>query len=154
MISNKFVYQCYTIYQSSSQICTQTVLLHYVKSLSQWGRVMHICFSKVIIIGSDNGLWPGRCQAIIWTNAWILLIGLLGTNFSEILIETDRFSFKKMHLKMSSGKWRPSCLGLNVLKLCCICVWEYISYNPKPLSNYLCEISKMYLHQSQRIYLI
>ena len=28
---------------------------------------------------------------------------------------TDTFSFKKMYLKMSSGKWRPSCLGLNVL---------------------------------------
>ena len=41
----------------------------------------------VIIIGSDNGLSPGRRQAIIWTNAGILLIGPLGTNFSEILIE-------------------------------------------------------------------
>ena len=25
------------------------------------------------------------------------------------------FPFTKIHLKMSSGKWRPSCLGLNVL---------------------------------------
>ena len=38
------------------------------------------------IIGSDNGLSPGRHQAIIWTNDGILLIGTLGTNFSEILI--------------------------------------------------------------------
>ena len=37
--------------------------------------------------GSDNGLSPGWRQAIIWTNAGILLIGPLGTNFSEILIE-------------------------------------------------------------------
>ena len=57
------------------------------------------------------------CQAIIWTSAGILLIGSLGTNFSEILNEIYLFSFKKMHLKMSSGKWRPSCLGLNVLRL-------------------------------------
>ena len=29
----------------------------------------------ITIIGSDNGLWSGRHQAIIWTNAGILLIG-------------------------------------------------------------------------------
>ena len=83
--------------------------------LTHWGRVTHICVNKLTIIGSDNSLSPGRCQAIIWTNAGILLIGHLGTNFSEILIEIYTFSFKKMHLKMLSGKWRPSCLGLNVL---------------------------------------
>ena len=64
---------------------------------------------------SDNGLSPGRRQAIIWTNAGILLIGPLGSNFSEILIEILTFSFKKIHLNMSSAKWRPYCLGLNVL---------------------------------------
>ena len=76
---------------------------------------MHICVSKLTIIGSDNGLSPGRCQAIIWTNAGILLIGPLGTNFSEILIEIISFSFKKMHLNVSSAKRRPFCLSLNVL---------------------------------------
>ena len=84
--------------------------------LTHWGRVTHICVSKLIIIGSDNGLSPGRCQAIIRTNAGILLIGPLGTNFSEILSEIHTFSFKKMCLKMSSGKWRPFCLDLNVLR--------------------------------------
>ena len=34
----------------------------------------HKCVSKWTIIGSDNGLSPARCQAIIWTNAAILLI--------------------------------------------------------------------------------
>ena len=82
---------------------------------THWGRVTHICVSKLTIIGSDNGLSPGRCQAIIWTNAGILLIGPLGTNLSEILIKIYTFSFNKMHLKMPSGKWRPFCLGLNVL---------------------------------------
>ena len=75
----------------------------------------HICVSKLTIIGSDKGLSPDRRQAIIWTNAGILLIGPLGTNFSEILINIHAFSFKKMHLKMSYGKWRPFCLGLGVL---------------------------------------
>ena len=53
---------------------------------------VHICVSKLTIIGSDNGLSPRRRQAIIWTNAGILLIGPLGTNFSEILIEIHTFS--------------------------------------------------------------
>ena len=48
---------------------------------------MHICVNKLTIIGSDNGLSPGRRQAIIWTDGWILLIGPLETNLSEILIE-------------------------------------------------------------------
>ena len=83
--------------------------------LTHWGRVTHICISKLTIIGSDNGFSLGRHQAIIWTDAGILLIGPLGTNFSEILIEIHTFSFKKMHLKMSSGKWRPFCFSLSVL---------------------------------------
>ena len=83
--------------------------------LTHWGRVTHICVGKLTIIGSDNGLSPGRHQAIIWTNAGILSIGPLGTNFNEILIGFQTFSFKKMPLKVSSAKWRPCCLGLNVL---------------------------------------
>ena len=75
----------------------------------------HICVSKLTIIGSDNGLSPGRRLAIILTNAGISSTGPLGTNFSGILIENNTFSLKKMHLKMSSGKWRLSCLGFNVL---------------------------------------
>ena len=67
----------------------------------------HIGVVKQTIIGSDNGLSPGRRQAIIWTNDGVLLIGPLGANFSEILIEIQTFPFKKMHLKMSSAKWRP-----------------------------------------------
>ena len=57
------------------------------------GRVTHICVSKLTIIDSDNGLSPGRRQAIIWT---ILLIEPLGANFGEILIEIVTFSFKKI----------------------------------------------------------
>ena len=83
--------------------------------ISHWGRVTHICVSKLTIIGSDNGLSPDRCQAIIWTNAGLLLIGPLGTNFSEIFIEILTFSFKKMRLKVSSAKRQPFRLGLNVI---------------------------------------
>ena len=80
-------------------------------ALTHWGRATDICVGKLTIIGSDNGLSPGRHQAIIWTNVGILLIGPLRTNFSEILIGIKTFSFKKMHLKMSSAKWRPYVLA-------------------------------------------
>ena len=78
----------------------------------------HICVSELTIIGSDNGLSPGWFQAIIWTNTGILLIGTLGTNSSAVLIQMHTFSLKKIHLKMSSGDWRPFFLGLNVLTHC------------------------------------
>ena len=72
------------------------------RMFTHWGRVTHICVKKL---------------AIIWSNDGILLIGPLGTNFSEIFIGIHTFSFNKIHLKMSSGKSRPFCLGLNVLRV-------------------------------------
>ena len=65
-------------------ICKMVAILLSLNMLTHWGRVTHICVGNLTIIGSDNGLSPGRRQAIIWTNAGILLIGPLGTNFSEI----------------------------------------------------------------------
>ena len=75
----------------------------------------HICVSRTTIIGLDNSLSPDRRQAVIKTNAGVLLIGPLGTNFSEIFIEIYTFSFKKMRLKMYSAKMAASFAGLNVL---------------------------------------
>ena len=103
--------------------CTNPSILFWVnyaavssmQLLTHWGRVTHIYVGKLTIIGSDNGLSPGWCQAIIWTNANLLLIGPLGTNFSEIFVEIYTYSLKKIHLKMLSAKRRPCCLGLNVL---------------------------------------
>ena len=89
--------------------------------LTHWSRVTHICVGRLTIIGSDNGLSPGRRQAILWTNAGILLIGPLGTNFSELLIEFQTFSLKKVRLKMSSVKYCPIRLGLDVFKIRYLC---------------------------------
>ena len=90
-------------------------LLRLLRHLTHWGRVTHICVSKLAIIGSDNGLSPGRRPAIIWTNTGILLIRTLGRNFSEILGKIHSFSSKKMHFKMSSAKGRLFSLGINEL---------------------------------------
>ena len=55
--------------------------------LTDWGRVTHICISKLTIVSSDNGLSPGRRQTIIWINAEMLFIWSLEANLIEILIE-------------------------------------------------------------------
>ena len=90
--------------------------------LTHWGRLRqypHICISRLdyALIGSDNGLTLIQCQANIWTNAGLFLIGTLGTNFSDSLIKIPIFSFRKIHFKMSSANWQPFCPGLNVLRL-------------------------------------
>ena len=114
----------YPIHQLQCGCSTWQTNVGYVRNwdITHWGRVTQNCVGDLTIISYDNGLSPERRQAIIWTNAGILLIGPLVTNFSEILIEIHTFSFKKTHLKISSGKWRPFCLGLNVtieVKRCC-----------------------------------
>ena len=78
--------------------------------LTHWGWVTHICVSNQTIICSDNGLSPGQRQAIIWSNAGILLIRTF-----EILSKIHTFSFKKIQFKMTSAKWQQVWLGLNVL---------------------------------------
>ena len=81
--------------------------------LTHWGRVTHICVSKLTVIGSGNGLSPGRRQLIVRTNAGILLIGPYD-KFQWHFNRNANFSLKKMHMKMSSENCRPLCLGLNV----------------------------------------
>ena len=103
----------FTLLRHSSELKNAVLTAYH---FTHWGRVTHICNSKLAIIGSDNGLSPDRRQAIIWTNAQILLSGPRWTNLNEILTEMHTSSFNKIQLKTSSGKWRPSCLGLNVLK--------------------------------------
>ena len=82
--------------------------------LTHWGRVTHICVSKLTIIGSDNGLSPDRRQAIIWTNAGLLLIGPSGTNFSEILIEIifiQENAFESVVCETAAILSRPQCVN-------------------------------------------
>ena len=71
-----------------------------------------------VSMGSDNGSSPIRRRTIMWTSVGLLLIGPLGTNFSEILIKIRTVSFKKMRLKKSPAKWRPFCPGGDELMSC------------------------------------
>ena len=89
-------------------------------------RVTHICVGNLTISGSDNSLSPDRRQAIILTNAGILLIVPIGTNFSDNLIKIHTFSFKKIQenafenvvWKMSAILSRPQCV--NITKDVCL----------------------------------
>ena len=128
-ISHKAPYQhcLQKHYKSNSRFGVKAVHCSFMKNtseifLTRWGWVMYIWVSKLHTIVSCNGLSPGWSQAIIWTNAGILLIEPIETKFSETLIEIHTFSFKNMHLKMST-KWRPFCFGLSVL-ICRLLSWE------------------------------
>ena len=90
-----------------AKVASKGILTHWVASI--------LCLRKLTIIGSDNDLSSGRRQAIIWTSVGILSIRPWVTYFNEILFGIRKFSFKKMPLKISSAKWRPFCLSLNVL---------------------------------------
>ena len=95
------------MYNMSHECAYGFVGSHFVDMhLTNSGRGTHISVAELNIIGPDNGLSPGRRQAIIWTNDGILLIGLLEINFSEILIEMHPF-----HSRHSSVKWRSLCLS-------------------------------------------
>ena len=86
--------------------------IHDTRFLTHWGLVTQICVTKLTIIGSDNSLSPWRRRPIVWTNAGILLdpMNKLQWHFNR----NSNTWLKKMHLKMSSEKCRPLCLGLNV----------------------------------------
>ena len=71
--------------------------------LTHWGRVTHICIRKLSTIGSANGLSLGQRQAIIWTNAGMLLIHTIGTNCSEMLCEIHTFHSRKCIQKCHLG---------------------------------------------------
>ena len=124
-------------------------------SLTHW--VTHICVSILTIIGSHNGLSPERRQAIIWTNFGILLIGTLETNFSEIISKIHTFSFKKMHLKTLSAKWRPFCHGFNVLTHCGLVMpygdRDQGKWCPVPVTNIDFSFSEVLWHSHDRVFL-
>ena len=79
---------------------------------THWGRVTHKCVGNLTIIGSDNGLSPGRCQAITWTNVEILLI--VNRN-SYIFIQEN--PFENVVFEMASNFSRPRCDKWQILDI-------------------------------------
>ena len=102
-------YSCWEMKNMNKKIITSTSKHHtdllqtkyiwyqiIIINLTHWGQMTHMCVNKQTIIGSDNGLLPGQRQAIIWTNAGILLIGPLGTNVSETSVKFIHFHSRKL----------------------------------------------------------
>ena len=85
--------------------------------LTHWGLEMHICVGELTTIGPENGMAPSRRQAIIILSKPMLEYCWLATKYSEILIKNYILSFKKVHLKIASAKWRPICLGQHTIRL-------------------------------------
>ena len=87
--------------------------------LTHWSRVMHICISKLTIIDSDNGLLPGRCQAIIWNQWWNVVNFNLRNKFqwnlkwnSHIFIHKNAFENALCEMaiilpRTQCVKWQP-----------------------------------------------
>ena len=82
--------------------------------LTHWGRVTHICFRKLTIIGSDNGLSPGRRPAIIWTNTEYCQLDPWEQTSVKFSVKFIYFHWENAFENVVH-KWRPFCFGLNVL---------------------------------------
>ena len=87
-------------------------------------------------IGSDNGLSPTQCQAIILTNAELLSFGPLQAKYNEVYIKIQNFSFMKMHLKIPVVKWRAFCPGGRWVNCFCfrfLCLFSWNELLPAKL---------------------
>ena len=91
--------------------------LHFwMSSLTHWGRVTHICVSKLTIIGSDNGLSPGRRRGHYLNQWWNIVNSNLRNKLQWNPRQNSFIFIQKMHLKLSV-KGRLFSLGLNELNL-------------------------------------
>ena len=106
-------------------------VIKFSSMLTHWGRVMHICVRRLTIIGSDKGLLSGWCQAIIRTNAGILLIRPLKNKFqwnlnhnSCIFIEEN--AFENVVWKMAAILSRPQCVEKPVSPFPCPQIFKVV----------------------------
>ena len=88
--------------------------------LTHWSWMTHICVSKLTIIGSDNGLPPGRRQAIIWNQWWNIvnwtLMNKLQWNFkrnSYIFIQEK--TFENVVCEMAAILSRHHCVKIYIV---------------------------------------
>ena len=93
-----------------------------------WGRVTLICVRKLTIIGSDNGLSPGRRQTIIWTNAGMLLVKCTLRNklkwnlYRNSYIYIQENALENVVCKMVTVLPRPQCVKMYSFGISVQCV--------------------------------
>ena len=88
--------------------------------LSHWGRVTHICVSKLTIIGSDNDLSPGRRSSHYLNQCWNIVNWTLRNKLQWNLSRNSNIFFQKNALE-------------NV-----VCVIASISSRPQWVNNTWC----------------
>ena len=81
-------------------------------ALTHWGRVTYICFGKLTIIGSDNGLVPG------WNQWWNLVNWTLRNKFQWNLkqnsyIFIQETAFETVICEMAFILSRPQCVKVS-----------------------------------------
>ena len=74
---------------------------------------MSSVLKKVDKLNLSLSLWPAPSHYL--NLCWNIVNQTIRKKLQWNLNEIHTFSLKKIHCKMSSGKWRPFCLGLNVL---------------------------------------
>ena len=89
-------------------------ILEPVRKLTRWGRVTHICVGKLTIIGSDNGLSPGRYSHYL-NQCWNIVNWTLRNKFQWNFNRNSNIFIYENRMKISSAKWRSFCPCLNVL---------------------------------------
>ena len=82
-----------------------------LNGLTHWGRVMHICISKLTIIGSENGLVTSH-----YLNQWWNIVNrTLGNKLQWNLNQNLYILIQGNALENVVWKWRPFCLSFNEL---------------------------------------
>ena len=84
--------------------------------LTHWGRMTHICVSKLTITGSDSGLSPGRRQAIIVN--WTLRKKLQRNVNRNSYIFIQENAFEGVVCEMASILSRPQCVNSKFINIC------------------------------------
>ena len=123
---------CIADYSGSIQL---SIYIHCGIHINSSPLVPNICviYASVnpVSISTDNGLSPIWCQAIIFTNAGLLSIGPLQTNFLEIYLKSKFFSENAFeNVILSRGKWVNSIVD-GQYWICSSSKWQLISFNDK-----------------------
>ena len=109
--------------------------------LTHWGRVTHICVSKLTIIGSDNGLSPGRRPSHYLNQCWDIVNQTLRNKLqwnvdrnSNIFIHEN--AFENVVCQMASILSRPqgvkqwiSLAGLGLAVPYSNVIWYHIQHS-------------------------
>ena len=108
-----------------SQLRSMDGKLALVVCLTHSGFVTHLSINDLHWFRQWLGTWH---QAITWTSYD------LWTNFCEIWTKIQNLSIKKIHLKISSAKWRPFCSCLSVSTITWIpdadiTIWHWIGWS-------------------------